>query len=127
MPRIPRPWYAIGAWRTDFGNFRNRVLFRGPEDVDTRFLAEKELLRLREEAKLFQNQSGMNTPFGQVVEQFLEDYSSTVSMSASFTMLRLNLPSRSPSVKILPLKRTKRIPPRGFKTCRMTRNTSSWL
>lgn len=74
MPRIPRPWYADGAWRTDLGNVRNRVLIRGPEDADTRFLAEKELLRLREEAKLFQRHAGMHTPFGMVVEQFLADY-----------------------------------------------------
>ncbi len=71
--RPPRPWYADGAWRTDFGS-RNRVLVRGPENDDTKLQAEKELLRLREEAKLLQRMPAADTPFAVVVERFLSTY-----------------------------------------------------
>jgi integrase len=73
VPRPPRPWYADGAWRTDFGH-RNRVLVRGPKDPDTKLEAEKELLRLREEVQLLQRRPAANTPFAVVVERFLEAY-----------------------------------------------------
>jgi len=72
--RIPRPWYADGAWRTDFGGIRNRILIQGPKNPDTRLLADKELVRLREEAKMLKQCSGMNTPVAAVVERFLEGY-----------------------------------------------------
>ncbi len=76
MARPPKPYYTRNAWRTDFGGIKNRVLVRGPEDAQTRFQAEKELLRLREEAQLFQQSPGLNTPFAVVVEQFLANYAS---------------------------------------------------
>lgn len=71
--RPPRPWFADGAWRTDFG-CRNRILVRGPENEDTKFQAEKELLRLREEARLLQKMPAADTPFAVVVERFLATY-----------------------------------------------------
>ncbi len=73
MPRPPKPWYADGAWRTDFGR-RNRVLVRGPQSPETRLRAEKELLRLREEAQLLRHRPAADTPFAAVVERFLAAY-----------------------------------------------------
>jgi hypothetical protein len=73
VPRPPKPWYADGAWRTDFG-YRNRPLVRGPKNAETRLQAEKELLRLREEAQILRQQPAANTPFAVVVERFLEVY-----------------------------------------------------
>jgi integrase len=73
MARPPKPWYGHGAWRTDFGQ-RNRVLLAGPKNADTKLQAEKELLRLREEALQLRQPPGLNTPFGVVVERFLDEY-----------------------------------------------------
>jgi hypothetical protein len=74
MARPPRPWYSHGAWYTDFGR-RNRLLIRGPKDEATRLLAEKALLRLREEAQVLARAAGgAETPFAVVVERFLDAY-----------------------------------------------------
>lgn len=72
--RPPRPWYADGAWRTDFGGIRNRILIQDAENPDTKLQAEKELLRLREEAKLLQKMPAVDTAFAIVVERFLAAY-----------------------------------------------------
>ncbi len=74
MARPPKAYYNRGAWRTDFGGVRNRVLVRGVKNADTKLQAEKELLRLREEASLLQHSPGLNAPFVAVVERFLADY-----------------------------------------------------
>jgi len=74
MARPPKPYYSRNAWRTDFAGVKNRVLVRGPQNAETRFQAEKELLRLREEARLFRQCPTLETPFAVVVEQFLENY-----------------------------------------------------
>jgi integrase len=74
MARPPKPYYARGAWRSDFAGIKNCVLLRGPKNADTRLLADKELLKLREEAKILQQHTGMSMPFASVVEQFLECY-----------------------------------------------------
>jgi site-specific recombinase XerD len=74
MARPPRPWYARGAWRTDFGGERNKVLVIGPKNSETKLRAEKALLELREQVKLLHNHPGMNTPIAVVVERFLDDY-----------------------------------------------------
>jgi hypothetical protein len=46
-----RPSLIGLAWRTDLGGIRNRILIQGPKNPDTRLLADKELVRLREEAR----------------------------------------------------------------------------
>src|SRR4051794_17222646 len=74
MARPPKPYYTRNAWRTDFGGVKNRVLVRGPKNAETRLQAERELLRLREAARLFQQCPAMETPFAIVVDQFLENY-----------------------------------------------------
>ena len=74
MARPPKPRYEDGAWRTDFGGIRRRILIKGPKNDATSLQAEKELLRLREEARLFDNHGNMDTLFGVVVEEFLDDY-----------------------------------------------------
>jgi integrase len=74
VARHPKPWYSRGAWRTDFGGDRNRVLVAGPKDPETRLRAEKELLRLREEARLLRDCPQLDTPFAVVVERFLAEY-----------------------------------------------------
>src|SRR5262245_998442 len=74
MPRPPKPYYARGAWRSDFGGVKNRVLARGPDDDDTRLRAEEELLKLRKEASLLGRNAGGDTPFGVVAERFLDAY-----------------------------------------------------
>jgi integrase len=75
VARPPKPWYDRGAWRTDFGGERNRVLVYGPDNPDTRLQAEKELVRLREEARLVRACPALETPFASVVERFLEAHS----------------------------------------------------
>ena len=74
MARPPKPYYTRGAWRSDFGGVKNRVLVRGPEDPATKLRAEEELLELRKEASLFRQPASADTPFGVVVEQFLDRY-----------------------------------------------------
>jgi integrase len=74
MARPPKPYHSRGAWRTDFGGAKNRVLVRGPENAETRLQAEEELLKLRKEANLLRQPASANTPFGVVVEQFLDAY-----------------------------------------------------
>jgi integrase len=74
MARTPKPWYSRGAWRTDFGGERNRVLISGPKNAETRLQAEKELLKLREENRLLRDNPGLDTPFAVVVEGFLAEY-----------------------------------------------------
>jgi hypothetical protein len=78
MARPPRPWYARGAWRTDFGGERNKVLVTGPKNSETKLLAEKALLELREQVKLLHDHPGMNTPIAMLVERFLNDYANRV-------------------------------------------------
>src|SRR5205085_586161 len=70
----PKPYYTRNAWRTDFGGVKNRVLVRGPKNAETSLQADRELLRLREEASLFRQCPGLNTPFAVVVERFLANY-----------------------------------------------------
>jgi integrase len=74
MARPPKAYHSRGAWRTDFNGVKNRVLVRGPKNAETRLKADKELLRLREEARLVQQLPGLDTPFAVVVEQFLAAY-----------------------------------------------------
>lgn len=74
MARPPKAYYTRGAWRSDFGGIKNRVLVHGPKNADTKLQAEKELIRLREEACLLQQSPGLNTPFVTVVERFLATY-----------------------------------------------------
>src|SRR3954447_8937017 len=74
MARPPKSWYDRGAWRTDFGGERNRVLIYGPENPEMRLQAEKELIRLREEARLVRGCPALETPFAVVVERFLESH-----------------------------------------------------
>jgi hypothetical protein len=73
VPCIPRPW-CRWCVAHDFGGIRNRILIQGDQDADTLLLAEKELIRLREESKVLQRHSCMNTPFGVVVEKLLACY-----------------------------------------------------
>lgn len=73
MARTPRPWYADGAWRTDFG-YRNRSLVRGPKNAETKLQAEKELIRIQEDEQQFRAGPSGNTHFAVVVERFLERY-----------------------------------------------------
>ena len=74
MARPPRPWYARGAWRTDFAGERNKVLVAGPKNSDTKLQAEKALLALREQARLIASHPGGETPIAVVAERFLSDY-----------------------------------------------------
>jgi integrase len=74
VARSPKPWYSRGAWRTDFGGQRNRVLIAGPKTAETRLQAEKALLALREEARLLRDLPQLDTPFAVVVERFLAEY-----------------------------------------------------
>jgi hypothetical protein len=72
MARPAKPWYARGALRTDFAGERNKVLVLGPKNADTKLLAEKALLELREQAKLLHDHPGMETAIAVVVERFLD-------------------------------------------------------
>ncbi|CAN5714049.1 hypothetical protein BH23PLA1_BH23PLA1_37660 [soil metagenome] len=74
MARPPKPWYARGAWRTDFGGERNKVLVNGPESAETKLQAERALLELREQARVLRDHPGMDTPIAVVVERFLDEY-----------------------------------------------------
>jgi integrase len=74
MARPSKPYYTRGAWRSDFGGVKNRVLTRGPRNAETRLRAEEELLRLRKEASALRQPPGGDTPFGVVAERFLENY-----------------------------------------------------
>jgi hypothetical protein len=78
MARPPRPWYARGAWRTDFGGERNKVLVTGPKNSETKLQAEKALLELRGQVKLLPDHPGMYTPMAAVVERFLDEYADRV-------------------------------------------------
>jgi integrase len=78
MARPPKPWYARGAWRTDFGGERNKVLITGPRNSDTKLQAEKALLGLREQVQVLHHHPGMNTPIAVVVERFLDEYADRV-------------------------------------------------
>ena len=78
MARPARPWHARGAWRTDFAGERNKVLVLGPKNADSKFLAEKALLELREQTKLLNDHPGMETPIAVVVERFLDEYTELV-------------------------------------------------
>ncbi len=71
MARPAKPWYARGAWRTDSAGERNKVLVLGPKNVDTKLLAEKALVELRQQAKLLNDHPGMDTTIAVVVERFL--------------------------------------------------------
>lgn len=74
MPRPPSPYYSRGAWRSDFGGVKNRILVRGEKNEDTELQAEEELLRLRKEDRLVHLNPSVNTPFAVVVERFLAKY-----------------------------------------------------
>src|SRR4051794_37869356 len=74
VARTPRPWYSRGAWRTDFGGERNRVLIAGPKSAETRMQAEKALLAIREKAGLLRDHPRLDPPFAVVVERFLAEY-----------------------------------------------------
>src|SRR5262249_9793690 len=78
MARTPKPWYARGAWRTDFGGERNKVLVVGPENAETKLRAEKALLELREQVRLLNDHPGMDTPIAVVIERFLDEYTDRV-------------------------------------------------
>ena len=78
MARPAKPWYDRGAWRTDFAGERNKVLVLGPKNADTKLLAEKALLELRQHAKLLNDHPGMETPIAVVVERFLDEYTDRV-------------------------------------------------
>lgn len=78
MARPAKPWYDRGAWRTDFAGERNKVLFQGPKNADTKLLAEKALLELRQQAKLLTEHPAMDTPIAVVVERFLDEYTDRV-------------------------------------------------
>lgn len=78
MARPAKPWYARGAWRTDFAGERNKVLVLGPKNADTKLLAEKALLELRQQARLLIDHPGMDTPIAVVVERFLDEYTGLV-------------------------------------------------
>ena len=78
MARPAKPWYARGAWRTDFAGERNKVLVLGPKNADTKLLPEKALLELRQRAKLMNDQPGVDTPIAVVVERFLHEYTDRV-------------------------------------------------
>lgn len=73
MARPPKPRYWRSGYYTDFG-FRNRLLVSGPEDAATKLLAEKELIKLREEARLLTEHRAADTPLAIVVEAFLDTY-----------------------------------------------------
>ncbi len=78
MARPAKPWYDRGAWRTDFAGERNKVLVQGPKNADTKLLAEKALLELRQQAKLLNDHPAMDTPIAVVVERFLDEYTDRV-------------------------------------------------
>ena len=78
MARPAKPWYDRGAWRTDFAGERNKVLVLGPKNADTKLLAEKALLELRQQAKLLNDHPAMDTPIAVVVERFLDEYTDCV-------------------------------------------------
>ena len=78
MARPAKPWYDRGAWRTDFADERNKILVQGPKNADTKLLAEKALLELRQQAKLLTDHPGMETPIAVVVERFLDGYTGLV-------------------------------------------------
>jgi integrase len=78
MARPAKPWYDRGAWRTDFAGESNKVLVQGPKNADTKLLAEKALLELRQQAKLLNDHPAMDTPIAVVVERFLDEYTDRV-------------------------------------------------
>jgi hypothetical protein len=78
MSRPAKPWYARGAWRTDFAGERNKVLVRGPKNAETKLQAERALLELRMQVDLLNHHAGMDTPIAVVVERFLAEYTDRV-------------------------------------------------